>query len=397
MRIGFIVPTEFESVNLPELNSHVTCAGVGAGKAAGCAAAAKLIFDKHCDTIIIWGLAGALSNRVHVGDIVVASQVAYRDFNIAPLSNSTGVGYVADFAENVFVGLDKNLHSLLTAELKKIFPDRNVMDGIACSGDQFTQFAPGEERNRVEAKADTVDMESAAVAHFCHLIDPKIKVGIIRIVSDNADHNANIDFTAFLNSFAQMNGKLFELRQALLADSDNSEITSAIIDYPDFPVKGVLFRDIWGIICDQEIFNSACNKLFDLFNTKYPNAGITKIAGIESRGFIFGFELAKIFGVPFVPLRKKGKLPGEVVADTYQTEYSESCLEGQKSAFTDDDNVLLVDDIIATGGSLLAARNVIIKCGAKCRHTLALGLIDGLKGVELLESFGITATCLLKL
>ena len=398
MRIGFIVPTELESANLHKLNAHVTCAGFGAGKTAACAAAARLIFDKHCDTIVVWGLAGGLSHRVNVGDIVVGSSVAYRDYNIYPLCGSTGLGWVWNFAEkDPFVELDAELRGMLAAQLRKAFPDRNVLEGKVCSGDQFVELKPGDPRNRVEAEADVVDMESAAVAHFCHALDRNIKVGIVRVISDNADHNANIDFSAFLSAFAEMNSRLYQLRSGLLGEAGERKILDAIRDYPDFPVKGVLFKDIWGILYDRDIFDAACHKLYDLFNTRHVEAAITKVAGVESRGFIFGFELAKMFDVPFVSLRKKGKLPGDVVSHTYKTEYSESCLEGQRAAFAPGDRVLLVDDIIATGGSLLAAQSVIRQCGAECKHCLALGQIAGLKGAKLLEANGISATYLVEL
>ncbi|MBP5787283.1 MAG: adenine phosphoribosyltransferase, partial [Kiritimatiellae bacterium] len=81
----------------------------------------------------------------------------------------------------------------------------------------------------------------------------------------------------------------------------------------------------------------------------------------------------------------------------YQTKYSESCMEAQKDAFRPDDRVLLVDDIIATGGSLIAARNVVEKCGGHCTHALAIGRIRGLSGVETLRQNGISATCLLEM
>ena len=398
MRIGFIIPTDLESANLNHLNEHVTCAGFGAGKAAACAAAAKLVFEKHCDTIIVWGLAGGLSHRVNVGDIVVGSSVAYRDYNIYPLCGSTGLGWVWNFAEkSPFVELDAELRQMLATQLRKLFPDHRILEGKVCSGDQFVELKPGDTRNRVEAEADIVDMESTAVAHFCHTLDRNIKVGIVRVISDNADHNANVDFKAFLSSFHEMNSKLYQLRSGLIGEDGDREILDAIQDYPDFPVKGVLFKDIWGILYDRDVFDGACHKLYDLFNTRHPDAAITKVAGVESRGFIFGFELAKLFGVPFVPLRKRGKLPGDVVSHTYKTEYSESCLEGQRAAFASGDRVLLVDDIIATGGSLLAAQNVIKQCGAKCGYCLALGQISGLDGAKLLDSHGISATYLLEL
>ncbi len=399
MRIGFIVPTDLESQRLPVENQHICCAGYGSGKASACAAAAKLVFSKHCDTILLWGLAGGISPKVDINDIVVGSRVAYRDFNIAPLCNSTGVGFVPVFAENIFVELDAELRGMLVQELQKLFPDRQVKEGAVCTGDQFVEHHPGDEWNRVEAVSDVVDMESAAVVHFCHKIDPHIRVGIIRVVSDHADHHAGGDFSAFLQSFAEMNTQLYKLRENLLArcHTDIEQVTGAIQNFADFPAPGVQFKDIWGIISNHEIFATACHLMYDAFFRENPDVRITKVAGVESRGFIFGYALAKMLDVPFVPLRKKGKLPGEVVSDTYLTEYSENCLEGQKTAFNAADRVLLIDDIIATGGSLLAARNIIIKCGAECSHCLALGQINGLSGAELLEQQGISATYLLKM
>ena len=398
MRIGFVVPTELESANIHQLNQHVTCAGFGAGKAAACAAAAKLIYERHCDTIIIWGLAGGMSHKVNVNDIVVGSGVAYRDYNIFPLCGSTGVGWTWHFTDkNLFFELDPGLRLMLMAQLKKVFPDRKVIEGKVCTGDQFVELKPGDARNRIEMEADIVDMESAAVAHFCHALAPNLKVGIVRVISDNADHNANVDFTAFLGAFSQMNTELYQLRTGLLKAAGGDDVAEAIRDYPDFPVKGVLFKDIWGILYDRDIFDSACHKMYDMFKSHHPEAVVTKVAGVESRGFIFGFELARMLKVPFIPLRKKGKLPGRVVSHTYKTEYSESCLEAQRSAFVPGDRVLLVDDIIATGGSLLAAQNVIGQCGAKCEYCLAVGQINGLNGAKLLKDHGIAATYLLDL
>ena len=399
MRIGFIIPTDLESRNLPAENIHVTSAGFGAGKTAACSAAADLVFNKHCDTIILWGLAGALSPELRVGDIVLGSRVAYRDYNIYPLLGSTGVGWVEGFAENIFAELDPGLRASLKKHLTRLFPERRICEGTICSGDQFVSLKPGDKKNRVEEESDAVDMESAAVAHFCKNLNREIKVGVVRVISDNADHNAGIDFQSFLDSFAEMNGKMFQLRDGLMADcpSDSDGLLAAIQDFQDFPVPGVLFKDIWGILRERNTLESACYNLYDKFHLENPGKTVTKIAGVESRGFIFGAALACMFGIPFVPLRKKGKLPGCVVSDTYKTEYSESTLEAQKTAFREDDQVLLVDDIIATGGSLLAARNVIRKCGAECSCCLALGQISTLNGTEFLRKNGMSVTYLLDL
>jgi len=397
MRIGFIIPTDLESGNLPQENRHITCVGYGAGKTAACSAAADLIFNKYCDTIIVWGLGGALSPDLRQGDIVVGSRVAYRDYNLYPLCGSTGLGWVSGFAENVFAELDPGLRSALKKQLTGLFPGHRVCEGTVCSGDQFISLAPGDEKNRVEQESDVVDMESAAVAHFCWNMKRGIKVGVVRVISDSADHSAAMDFSSFLTSFAEMNGKLFQLRSALQKDDPSDKLLGAIQDFQDFPVPGVLFKDIWGVLRDRNTMESACHELYDRFHLENPEISVTKVAGVESRGFIFGAVLAVMLGVPFVPLRKKGKLPGHVIADTYKTEYSESTLEAQKTAFRPDDSVLLVDDIIATGGSLLAARNIIRKCGAQCVCCLALGQIRSLNGAAILRKEGLKVTYLLEL
>lgn len=398
MRIGFLIPTETESTDFPASSRHVTCAGYGAGKAAACSAAAELVFGKHCDTILIWGLAGGLSERVRVGDVVVGLRVAHRDYDVQPLYGSTGVGWVQNFAEDVFAPLDAELAKRLSEELRRIFPDRRVLEGTVCSGDQFVHLEAGRERNRVERESDVVDMESAAVAQFCRNLRRGIRVGVVRVVSDYADGRAGADFMESLKSFAAINAKADELRAALEADgAEVAKIRAAIREYPDFPSPGVVFKDVWGLFANQDVFSAVCHGLYDAFLAKNPSAGITKVAGIESRGFILGFELAQMLGVPFVPLRKQGKLPGEVVADAYRTEYSESCMEAQKDAFSEGDRVLLVDDIIATGGSLLAARNVVEKCGGRCTHAAAIGQIAGLPGIGTLRENGIEATCLFEM
>lgn len=401
MRVGFIVPTELEAVNFNVYNKHVSCVGYGAGKVAACSAAATLIFEKKCDTIIVWGLAGGMSERVSVNDIVIGESVAYRDYNIAPLMNSTGLGYVPGFSENgSWVALDKELNGNLTAVLKETFKGRNVVsDGKICTGDQFVQHSSRETCNDIEKEADAVDMESAAVVHFCENLNKfsgmNLKVGIVRVISDNADHSAHVDFEKFLKEFSELNKDIYFVRKTLLEKTwDLSDIDAAIKDYQGFPTKGVLFKDIWGIMKDRKVFECVCYKMYDLFNIEFNGAKITKVAGIESRGFLFGFEIAKMFGVPFVPVRKAGKLPGEVFGEEYNTEYSITKLEIQKESFEPIDKVLLVDDIVATGGSLVAAKKAIEKTGASCRHCLTFGRIKTLDCDRALRDNGLFATYL---
>lgn len=402
MRVGFIIPTELESKNLNEYNSHITCAGLGAGKAAACSAAAKLVYEKHCDTIIIWGLAGSLDKEVKVNDIVVGNKVAYRDYNIAPLQGSKGIGEVPGYAPDIWVELDQNLAFQIQDSLEELFPDRTVKQGAICTGDQFVQHSSESYYNRVEKESQAVDMESAAVVHFCENLNKfsnkKIKVGVVRIISDNADHTAHVDFNSFIEEFSKMNNKMYKFRTNLLKSNYSEEnIRKAIKDYPNFPSEGVIFKDIWKSIGDQKVFEEICNRMYDIVGIVYNGVKFSKIAGVESRGFIFAHELAKMMNLPFVPVRKAGKLPGEVSRVDYDTEYSSASLEVQKEAFNSNDKVLLVDDIIATGGSLLAAKKAIEECGASCKHCITFGSIEKLDGVSSLLQNNLVAHYLIEM
>lgn len=133
------------------------------------------------------------------------------------------------------------------------------------------------------------------------------------------------------------------------------DVSKSIRDVPDFPIKGILFKDITTAIKDKEVFNFVVEHLYDYYKDK----GITKVVGIESRGFIFGSALAYKLNAGFVPIRKPGKLPAETYSRSYSLEYGENTINIHKDALNVDDKVLLHDDLLATGGSSLAALELI--------------------------------------
>ena len=336
MRPGFIVPTSLESINLDPLNAHVTSAGYGAGKTSVCAAAADLIFNKHCDTVIIWGLAGSLSPAVGVNDILIGTGTAYRDYNIAPLAHSTGVGFVQDYAENIWVDLDPDLAEILYKSMKELFPERKIVKGKICTGDQFVRHASSAEYNRVEKEAYGVDMESAALAHFCHLVGKNIKVGVVRIISDNADHNANINFSRFLDEFGKLNGRMYELRQKLIAENSTLERLT------------FFRRNISALIAEKTLFDECCHKMYDRYLTCYPSADFESVIAGTGASCHFAEHLAAMFAVPFLDMREKKALSGKKVlmvcdtlshlsslSDTWETVSSEGMQIQHILAFTE--------------------------------------------------------------
>ncbi len=143
-----------------------------------------------------------------------------------------------------------------------------------------------------------------------------------------------------------------------------------------WPKKGIMFRDITTLIKDPE----GLKETIDLLYERYKDKKIDKVVGIESRGFIFGAPLAYLLGTGFVPVRKPGKLPAECVSEEYTLEYGTDKIEIHKDAIEKDDRILIVDDLLATGGTMSAARNLIKKLGGKVVEcAFIVDLID-LKG-----------------
>jgi|SRR3989344_7148023 len=151
---------------------------------------------------------------------------------------------------------------------------------------------------------------------------------------------------------------------------------------PNFPKPGIMFRDITTLLKDPEGFNNSIN----LFAERYKNKKIDIVAGIESRGFIIGGALAHKLGVGFVPIRKPGKLPGKTHKIEYELEYGKDALEIHQDAIKPGFNVLLIDDLIATGGSSLAAIKLIEKLCGKIYECAFIIELSDLKGREKLEN-----------
>ncbi|MCD6594851.1 adenine phosphoribosyltransferase [bacterium] len=147
---------------------------------------------------------------------------------------------------------------------------------------------------------------------------------------------------------------------------------------PDFPKKGIMFRDITTLIQNSTAFA----EVIDVFHQRYHTKKIDYVAGIESRGFIFGGALAYALDVGFIPIRKKGKLPWKTISETYDLEYGTDTLEIHEDAIKEGDKVLLIDDLIATGGSLLAASKLIEKLNGDIVETAVIIELSDLKGRE---------------
>jgi len=167
------------------------------------------------------------------------------------------------------------------------------------------------------------------------------------------------------------------LNRVLTAD----EISNRIIDVPNFPKEGIIFKDITPILADPDAFQSCIRRLADLVTGDF-----NKIVAIESRGFLLGAALAEHFHTGLVLVRKPGKLPRPTASHTYTLEYGQDTLEIHKDDIKPGDNVIIVDDVLATGGTASAAEKLIGSLGAKVVSNLFLIELKFLNGTTKLNS-----------
>lgn len=161
------------------------------------------------------------------------------------------------------------------------------------------------------------------------------------------------------------------------------EIKNAIRNIPDYPKPGIQFKDITTAIKQPEIFK----KITDLFVQYYQDKQIDYIIGIESRGFIFASALAYLLGCGFVPIRKSGKLPADVITQEYELEYGKDRIEIHTDALEKGDRVLIIDDLLATGGTTLAAAELVKKTNAEIAGFAFLIELSDLGARKKLEQF----------
>lgn len=161
------------------------------------------------------------------------------------------------------------------------------------------------------------------------------------------------------------------------------DIKQYIRDIPDFPSPGILFRDITPLLKEPKAFRH----VLALLEEKLKATPVTAITAIESRGFIFAAPLAASLGVPFIPIRKPGKLPYEAIQIEYSLEYGSGKLEIHSDALTSKDSVAIIDDLLATGGTAMGAAQLVEKLGARVAQMLFVVELEFLKGRENLKGF----------
>ncbi|MCD4743336.1 MAG: adenine phosphoribosyltransferase [Desulfobacteraceae bacterium] len=160
------------------------------------------------------------------------------------------------------------------------------------------------------------------------------------------------------------------------------DLKETIRSIPDWPIKGVIFRDLTTLMQDPDAFKESCDVLYE----RYKDQNIDKIVGIDARGFVFGAVLAYKLEIGFIPVRKKGKLPYKTIEETYSLEYGEDTLEIHEDALGKDDKVIVVDDLIATGGTVGATVSLVEKLGAQILECAFIVELPDLKGRDKIKN-----------
>ncbi|NYA24714.1 adenine phosphoribosyltransferase [Haemophilus haemolyticus] len=162
-------------------------------------------------------------------------------------------------------------------------------------------------------------------------------------------------------------------------------IKSSIKSIPNYPKEGIIFRDITSLLEVPAAFKAA----IDLIVEQYRDKGITKVLGTESRGFIFGAPVALALGLPFELVRKPKKLPRETISQSYQLEYGQDTLEMHVDAISEGDNVLIIDDLLATGGTVEATVKLVQRLGGVVKHAAFVINLPELGGEKRLNNLGV--------
>ncbi len=167
------------------------------------------------------------------------------------------------------------------------------------------------------------------------------------------------------------------------------DLKETIRSIPGWPIEGVIFRDLTTLMQDPDAFRESC----DILVERYKDEGLDKIVGIDARGFVFGAVLAYKLGIGFVPVRKKGKLPYDTIQESYSLEYGEDTLEIHEDAIEKGEKVIIVDDLIATGGTIGATVKLVNKLGAdliECAFIVELPDLNGRAQISGCKVFSIT-------
>lgn len=341
--------------------------------------------DKGCKIILSTTAVGSLREEIKRGDLVVPDQfidftrhreVTFFDkFDFGPIH----VSLADPFSEKI-------RKKIVDACKKLNFEHHSKGTVLTIEGSRFSTRA---ESNMFRLwGADIVNMSIAPEAVLAREAD--VEYATIAMSTDydcwKTDEEP-VTWEAILETF---NKNVEKVKQVLIRviesfseDAEKDSIKEKIRTIPDFPKPGIQFRDITTLLKDRE----GMKKTIDLLHERYRDQRIDVVAGIESRGFVFGAILAERLNAGFVPIRKKGKLPHETVSQNYELEYGTDTIEIHKDAIEKGQRVLIVDDLIATGGTALASCQLVEKLGGIVTECVFIVELPELRGKDKLKNY----------
>ena len=332
--------------------------------------------EQNVDYILATTACGSLRAEIGRGDFIILDQ--FIDF-----TRHRNITFHDNFNEGInhtpmAAPFNEKLRNLLIETSKELnYKTHEKGTVVTIEGPRFSTKA--ESKMFRTWGADVINM---SIAPECILANeagiPYVAIAMSTDYDCWKEDEEAVSWEEILKVFEQNaeNVKKLLLETIKKLEDSKMDLKQYIRTVPNWPKPGIQFRDITTLIKNPEAFNYVIEK----FAERYKNKQIDKIVGIESRGFIFGSALANRLGISFVVVRKPGKLPAETISEEYELEYGRDKIEIHKDAVDEGDNVLVVDDLLATGGTMLATCNLIRKLGGnivECAFVIDLPDIGG--------------------
>jgi len=335
-----------------------------------------------CGFILATSAVGSLKEEIKPGDLVFPNQfIDFTKYRRPTFFDKYGEVKHQPMAEP----FSKDLRKILINECRYLnFPFHENATIVVIEGPRFSTKA---ESFMFRNFADIIGMTTVPEVSLANELE--IPYASIAMSTDYDCWKEDEEPVTFEMVMKRMNENAEKVKQLLMAvlpkiaGIDEEFIKKKIRTIPDFPKKGIMFRDITTLLKDAE----GMKRVIEIFQDRYKNKKIDVVAGIESRGFILGGILAEKLGVGFVPIRKPGKLPYETISQEYELEYGKDKVEIHKDAVKPGDNVLLIDDLVATGGTAEASAQLIEKLGGKIVEIAFVIELPDLKGREKLSKW----------
>lgn len=330
-----------------------------------------------CECILATSAVVSLKEKIKPGDLIFPNQ--FIDFTKS--RKNTFYDEVGSFKHTEMADpFSKELRSILITCSEELgFSKHDWATVVVIEGPRFSTRS---ESFMFRNFADIIGMTSVPECILANELE--IPYATIAMATDYDCWKKNtkpVTFEMVLQTMKENSEKVKKLLLKAIpkiANRDEELIKSKIRTIPNFPKQGVMFRDITTLLKDKEGFN----RTIEVFYNRYKNKEIGVVAGIEARGFILGGVLAARLGVGFVPIRKPGKLPYETIKEEYELEYGKDAVEIHKDAIKQGQKVLLIDDLLATGGTSRAAASLIEKLGGNVQEIAFAIELPELKGRE---------------